>query len=412
MRSFMEKEPLRRRKILMIPAALILAGCAAVYLAAVIRPSLGAEGADILRGWIGDPAVAWLEGAVFQVQDALLQAQYRLGVEPEPPWAVGSAASTPPPVASSPPTAFPIPSVTKAVACTTTPEASQPSATPLRWPPSPLGAFGRLAGEGEWTAYIRNGRGETAAYRTFLQPDAERPYAIAAVVAMDLDISRLQYVLGFEEPYFEGEIPVARTGIIPREDKQPGILLAAFNGGFLTRHGLFGVMVDGEVLTPMVDGLGTLAIYPDGRVRIGVWGSDMTSLEGISTVRQNGAIVVENGAINPQAFEDSLELWGASLSGDMTTWRSAVGVSDDGRTVFYVAGWSLNMPALAGALQRAGAHDAIQLDINHFWVLFTRFIFGPDGPEAQPLLEEMEENVDRYLYASGRDYFYLAAKTP
>jgi hypothetical protein len=70
------------------------------------------------------------------------------------------------------------------------------------------------------------------------------------------------------------------------------------------------------------------------------------------------------------------------------------------------------MPALAGALQRAGVHDAIQLDINHFWVLFTRFIFGPDGPGAQPLLEEMEENVDRYLYASGRDYFYLAARTP
>lgn len=353
--------------------------------------------------------MAWLEGRVFQVQDALLQMEYRLGAKPDAPWAVGSMTATPQKKNPVPNTPFVIstPAVKAEI-----PSAPSQSAIPIRWPPLPVPALGSLEGEGEWASYFSNGRGETAAYRTFLQPDPDRPYAIAAVVAADLEKIRLHYVLGFEEPFFTEAVDVQRTGIIPKADKQPGILLAAFNGGFLTRHGLFGVVIDGKILVPMIDGLGTLAIYPDGRVQIGVWGGDLTSLEGISTIRQNGPIVIHGGKINPRAFEDSLELWGASLGGDMATWRSAVGVSADGRTLYYAAGGSLNMPALAHALQAAGAYSAIQLDINHFWVLFTRFVFEPDGPKAFPLLDEMRENVDRYLYACSRDYFYLASKTP
>ncbi|MGB7538999.1 MAG: phosphodiester glycosidase family protein [Anaerolineales bacterium] len=409
MKTDTEYKPRRRRTILVRLIGWILAVCAIGYALAVVWPSIGAKGADVLRGMIGDPAVAWLEGAVFQVQDALMQMEYRLGAKPDAPWAVGSIASTPQiesPVPNTP-RVFSTPTVNVG-----NPSTPSPTATPVRWPPLPVPALGMLQGEGEWTPYFSNAQGETVAYRTFLQPDPDRPYAIAAIVAADLDKIRLRYVLGFEEPFFKDEVDVERTGIIPKADRQPGVLLAAFNGGFLTRHGIFGVVVDGKILVPMIDGLGTLAIYPDGRVRIGVWGSDITSLEGISTIRQNGPIVIRDGKINPRAFEDSLELWGASLSGDMTTWRSAVGVSADGRTLYYMAGWSLNMPALAHALKTAGAYSAIQLDINHFWVLFTRFVFEPDGPKAFPLLDEMKENVDRYLYACSRDYFYLASKTP
>jgi hypothetical protein len=388
--------------------------CAAVYLSATVWPSIGAQGADVLRGVVGDSAVAWLEGVVFQAQDTLLKVEFSMGAEPEAPWVVGSAAATPPSTITFgiPPFVQHTPTVKIIPEKTTSAGSPSPTATPIRWPPLPVPAMGVLEGEGEWTPYIINNQRETVAYRTFLQPDPDRPYAIAAIVAADLDKSRLHYVLGFEEPFFADEVDVERTGIIPKADKQPGILLAAFNGGFLTRHGLFGVMVDGKILVAMVEGLGTLAIHPDGRVRIGVWGGDITSLEGISTIRQNGPILIHDGKINPRAFEDSLESWGASLSGDMTTWRSAVGVSGDGRTLYYAAGWSLNMPALARALKTAGAYSAIQLDINHFWVLFTRFVFEPDGPNAIPLLDEMKENVDRYLYASSRDYFYLASKIP
>jgi hypothetical protein len=396
---------------------IICIACAAVYLPAIVWPSIGAQGADIMRGLIGDPAVAWLESAVFQAQDTLLQLEYRLGVKPVAPWTALSPDATPRarldlPALYPGATETHSPAVENTALKTATGIAPSPTATPLRWPPLPVPAFGMLAGEGEWTPYFSNTQGEMVAYRTFLQPDPDRPYAIAAIVATDLDKSRLRYVLGFEEPFFNDKVVVERTGIIPKADKQPGILLAAFNGGFLTRHGIFGVMVDGNILEPMIDGLGTLVIYPDGRVKIGVWGSDITSLEGISTIRQNGPIVIHDGKINPWVFEDSLELWGASLSRDMTTWRSAVGVSADGRTLYYAAGWSLNMPALAHALKTAGAYAAIQLDINHFWVLFTRFVFAPDGPKVFPLLDEMKENVDRYLYAYSRDYFYLASKTP
>jgi hypothetical protein len=399
--GFLMKKRIRRRKIIVLCLlGLVLTVCGGGFASVEIWPSLGAQGADFLRGIIGDPAVAWLEGEFFQVHDALMQLAYGLGARPAAPWTNGAASTAPESNSGSP-------AITSA---SPTPEATAweaggsptPTATPVRWPPPEIPALGTLAGEGIWSLYLTNALGQAVAYRTFLQPDADRPYAIAAIVAVDLDKIRLQYVLGFEEPYFKEPVDVKRSGAIPKQDKQPGILLAVFNGGFLTRHGIFGVMVDG---------LGTLAIYPDHRVRIGVWGKDITSLEGASAVRQNGPIVVQDGVINPQAFENSWDLWGASLSGDMATWRSAVGISADGRTLFYVAGWSLNMPALARALQTAGVDSAIQLDINRYWVLFAAIRFDQDVPKAVPLLDEMNENVDRYLYASSRDFFYLAART-
>lgn len=362
----------------------------------------------MLRGLFGDSAVAWLESTVFQIQDGFMQMGYQMGARPAAPWAstVTVEFSNPIPTVTPVPTQ-PIPLPETTMAKTGVPLSPSPTPIPPRWPPPAIPAIGMLSGEGQWLPFIIDGQKRTVAYRTFLQPDPGRPYTISAVVAIDLDETRLHYMLGFTEPL--SKVQVERTGIIPKQDRKSGILLATFNGGFLTRHGLFGVMVDGRTLMPMRYGLGTLAIYPDGRVTIGVWGSDITSCEGISVVRQNGPMVVDDGEINPKTKENSSEYWGQTVHGDVATWRSAVGISADGKTLYYVAGWSLTMPALAQALKTAGANGAIQLDINYYWVLFATIQFDRDVPRALPLLTEMKDNVDRYLYASARDYFYLTA---
>ena len=105
------------------------------------------------------------------------------------------------------------------------------------------------------------------AYRTVLQPDKSRGYAHAVIVAVDLRHTALHFVLGYEEPVSKNTFD--RPGVIPAADYQPGVLLAAFNGGFQAKHGQFGAMADGQVALPARDGLGTLAIYQEREHRPG-----------------------------------------------------------------------------------------------------------------------------------------------
>ncbi|MCB8944654.1 MAG: hypothetical protein H6658_12970 [Ardenticatenaceae bacterium] len=46
--------------------------------------------------------------------------------------------------------------------------------------------------------------GHPVAYRTFLQPDPDRPFTVVAVVAFDVTAVDLNFVLGSEEPALPG----------------------------------------------------------------------------------------------------------------------------------------------------------------------------------------------------------------
>ncbi len=397
-------------------AGLVLAGCAAMYLATSVWPSLGAQGADALRSVLGDQAVASLEGTVFQAQDILRQWEYHLGIEPDAPWSPALQADSVRSFALTPtatpfaPQSFPLSTEKSTSKNPETPQASPTSAatpTPVPWTPADLAPFGSIAGEGEWTPYLADSQGRVLGYRTFLQPDPDRQYALVALVALDLSRVRLEYVPGTAEP--ASDVKIARTGKIPDADRREGILLAVFNGGWQTRHGAFGVMIDGQILVPMRSRMGTLAIYPDGRIRIGRWGDDFTSCEGFSVLRQNGPMIVDHGQINPLTDEDSNATWGATVSGGAATWRSAIGIDLENRVLYYAVGWSMSVGPLARALRAARVHFAFQLDIHYYWVLFGTVAFTKGEPAVTPLLEQMKDDVNRYLGASRRDYFYLAS---
>jgi hypothetical protein len=164
-----------------------------------------------------------------------------------------------------------------------------------------LPAWGTLAAAGQWTAYLRDSADQVIAERAFLQPDPDRPYAVAAIVAFDLHATRLHVVLGTDEP--RSPVVIRRTGSIPAADRKPGVLMAAFNGGFRARHGHFGVMVDGTSVLPPIDGFGTVAIYRDGQVRLGAWGTDITATPDLLAWRQNGPLVIQRGQISPHTAD-------------------------------------------------------------------------------------------------------------
>ena len=248
------------------------------------------------------------------------------------------------------------------------------------------------------------------AYRTFLQPDPQRPYAIVAVVAFNLQATRLHFVVGYEEP--ASKVFISRPARIPASDMQPGKILAAFNGGFKAEHGHFGVMLDGVTLIPPRDGLGTVAIYDDGKVALGAWGKDISSLPNMVAYRQNGPLIIQDGQINPHTAVNDPQVWGYTTYGDTATGRSALGISPDGNVLYYAVGFDLTLPALAAALQAAGTYQAIQLDINNFYTHFEAFTLDENNTlTVVPLLDQMKGPGDhRYMTINKRDFFYVTTR--
>ena len=391
---------------------LVLLMGVAAYAATNIWPNLGAGAVDLARGLLGDKAVSEIEDFVLSTEDKLKQMQFSLmETTPMAPWLVtplplSNVPNTPVPDTPfpnrTPSPAQPIPTI-----ATNTPT---PAPTPAGWRPANVPALGDLPGEGQWTAYLRDADGNVVAYRTFLQPDPQRPYVSVAVVAFDLKATRLHFMLGYEEP--QSSVYISRPARIPAGDMQPGKILAAFNGGFKAQHGHFGVMLNGVTLIPPRDGFGTVAIYGNGKVSLGAWGKDITSTPDLTAWRQNGPLIIQYGQINPLTSVADSKVWGYTTNGGVATGRSALGISADGFTLYYAVGFDLIMPALARAVQDVGAYQAIQLDINNFYTHFEAFSPGDNNQlTVTPLLDQMKGPGDRrYLTINKRDFFYVTTK--
>ncbi len=423
-----------RRSFKLILALILLAilfSCAGTVAIVEIWPSFGAQVANHTRNLVGPQAVAQVEAIVFRVQDTVKQWYYQYGVEQaEAPWGIDAIPSeltscvqvlinktsltpepaklTPiPPAATETPASLEQSDETQAQLLTMT-ASTTPTPTPYVWQLSTLIPFGSMEGAGVWLPYLHDQDGNVVAARTFLQPDPERPYAIVAVVAFDLTRTRLNFVLGFNEPSLP-DGPKG-NGLIPEQDREAGVLLAAFNGGFRAANGHFGAMADGVVALPPKSEMATVGIYHSGEVRIGSWGENISDTPDIQAWRQNCRLIIQDGKISPRVYNDSVTDWGASITNQIVTRRSSLGIDRKDETLYYFAGPSLSMPALADAMLAAGVQHGMLLDINHFWVHFTAIHSEDGGLVAEPLLpNDMHDHIDRYLGPSPADFFYITA---
>ena len=381
--------------------------------ALVIWPGIAAQNIDHLRDIIGDRAVAQLEDFALAVQDDARLTAFEAGwVKPSAPWSAARPSPTPLPGATpvpslpAPPANDPPASSSAPAALSAPPAPSQPA-----WQLDPLSPMGSLSGEGLWSPYIQpKAGGEVLAYRTFFQPDPHRPYSVVAVVAFDLAATRLHFVLGTIEPW-SGAVQQGRSGKIPASDMQPGVLLATFNGGFKARHGGFGAMAGGITALPPTPGLATVGMYSDGSVRMGIWGNDIDDSADLVAWRQNSKPLVRNGVVNP-ATSDLSERWGLTVDYKAITWRSALGLSADRRTLYYAAGPEVDVKTIAEVMAHVRADQAMELDVNDFWVNFAAIRAAGGQLVAEPLLPGMNREVDRYLKGYTRDYFYVTVANP
>lgn len=357
--------------------------------------------------WIGPAPIAWLEEKTFALRDTLKQAKFKV--------TSGGEALEREPDQVAPPAAIL--------------DASQAAADLGHWPPSPIHSMWKTPepGEGEWTAptqaWVKRlptpASGEAPPsmfYRAFVRPDEERPYAKVLLVAMDMRQLDLEMEAGNEDPKPLTGPPGA--GRIPRDPAVYTKIAAAFNGGFKTEHGAYGMMLRKRVLLPPVPGIATVIITKDARYGLGTWGSNK-DIGGIQDVepgeivsfRQNLDPLVDNDKVNPSGRAQ----WGFTLPGTtMQTERSGLCVTNAGH-LLYAWGDDVSATTLGKAMKMASCVYGMHLDMNphHTGFLFTNITELKGRNYKSELLDkQMEIDTARYIEYAPKDFFYMTLHDP
>ena len=268
---------------------------------------------------------------------------------------------------------------------------------------SPAGA--PLAGEGQWRV-LASVNGVPAIYGTYLRPDSVHTSYVAGIASMDQRLLTFQLRPGTEDPgpgnwgYSPWLPPNSRSG-----------LLATFNGGFKLDAAGGGFYLNGHTKGVLTNGAASLVYYRNGHVAIGTWGQGVSMNANVLGVRQNLKLIVDHGAV-PTAVDQNVQgQWGATLGGGYYVWRSGIGITRDGRVV-WVYGPALSVRTLADLLQRAGAVEGMQMDINPAWMSYMYYKPAPSTANPTPvnLLPNQPESANRYYSINSRDFTAVFAR--
>lgn len=263
-------------------------------------------------------------------------------------------------------------------------------------------------GEGTWTPVGGLAAQASAIQQTYVRPDPRAPSVAANLVRFDQQAVKTVLVPGTVEP---GGPPWAWKSEIPRSQRP--LAIAAFNAGFKFRHTPGGFYSEGRsAVRPLQAGLASLVIRKDGTADVARWGRDATMTPDVVSVRQNLALIVDQGRPAPGLASDRGLKWGTSRSQFQYTWRSAVGVDASGRLI-YAAGSKMTLAQLATALVDAGAVRAMQLDIHDGVVTFNWYRSAPAtalGVTGTKLMPSMQRSATRYLAPDQRDFVTVLAR--
>jgi len=262
-----------------------------------------------------------------------------------------------------------------------------------------------IAGEGQWRV-VESVKGEPAILTTFLR-DATYTSQVNGIASIDQRLVRFSLRPGSEDPGTSQGWGV--PAYIPAGQRTG--LLATFNGGFKLDSAGGGFYLNGIYNGTLESGAASVVYYKDGTVKIGQWGRDFTMSSSIAGVRQNLKLLVDHGKVSASASSDVMTNWGATLGGGYYVWRSGIGITRDGRVV-YVYGSALNAQDLGLLLQRAGAVEGMQLDINPAWMKFDYYQAkgNPADPVPVPLLPTQQPSPYSYYTLSTRDFTAVYAR--
>jgi len=261
-----------------------------------------------------------------------------------------------------------------------------------------------IAGEGQWRV-VEKVNGEPAILTTFLR-DATYTSEVNGIASIDQRLVTFSLRPGTEDP---GPANWGVPDYIPTGQRTG--LLATFNGGFKLDSAGGGFYLNGIYHGSLEDGAASIVYYKNGTVKIGEWGRDFSMNSSIEGVRQNLKLLVDHGQVSADANSDVMSNWGATLGGGYYVWRSGIGITKDGR-IIYVYGPALDAQDLGQLLQRAGAVEGMQMDINPAWMKFDYYQAkgNPADPTPVPLLPTQQPSPYSYYTPSTRDFTAVYAR--
>lgn len=263
---------------------------------------------------------------------------------------------------------------------------------------SPAGS--PLRNEGVWAPVGPTVGGVPTMEATYVRPDAVHTSLVAGVVWLDPTLLHPVLIPGLQQPQ-PGAIGASMGGQVPGAWRPR--LAAAFNAGFRMKDARGGWYSNGNTVVPLADGAASFVIGRDGRVDIGAWGRDVSMSPNVVSVRQNLALIVDNGKAAPELSANPGNRWGVRLDPNAGTWRSGVGVDANGG-VIYVVGEGIDLPTLADLLVRAGAVRGMEFDIHPKFVTFNLYSPTNGAINGAKLLPHIERPADRYLSPDERDF--------
>jgi hypothetical protein len=358
--------------------------------------------ANSLRAVFGDDNVAKLEDIVYGIEDRF----NRLLRKGEPPKAYWRVPGVAPATAGSAeisvePSDAPLPS-----------ESFRPAN------PGPALKEWSAPGDGEWLGISdpRHADEPPRMFKTLLHPDKGRSWAEVFVVAIDLGRVRVYPVVGTQEPQPDSDEArrYVREGKIPTA--QQATLIAAFNGGFMTEHGGYGMKLDGVTIAKPKLRACAVAFYKDESLRIGSWPALSGGESDMVWFRQTPECLWEDDKLHAGLEAGAgLKKWGSTVDGETVIRRSAIGLNP-ARDVLYVAITNhTTARVLADGLHHAGATDVAQLDVNWSYPKFVTFepIGHSQVLRPVPLAPGFEYSEEEYLRKKEkRDFFYIVRKEP
>ena len=401
----------RPRRSLLARLALWFLGCSVLCVALVWYAVhhfdwAGPLVANSLRAVLGDDNVAQLEDLVYGAEDRVNRV-LKKNEAPKAYWNVpgATAAASASAAASS----------SAAVA-----EPAPPPAGPSfkLENPGPALRDWSAPGDGEWVAVhdVRHPEEAPRMYKTLLHPDKGRSWAEVFVVAIDVKQVELFPVAGTQEPQPDSDDAkkYAREGKIPVASQAQ--LLAAFNGGFMTEHGGYGMKVDGVTIAKPKQRACTIALYKDGSLRIASWPELASAESDMVWFRQTPECMWEGDKLHAGLPAGAgLKKWGSTVDGETVIRRSGIGLNADRSVLFVAITNHTSARVLADGLHHAGATDVAQLDVNWSYPKFVTF--EPIGHTTVlhpvPLAPGFEYSDDEYLRKKEkRDFFYILRKAP
>jgi hypothetical protein len=294
-------------------------------------------------------------------------------------------------------------------------EQPAPASTASAFPPADFEApspKSALKGDGHWTAFGDKARSERAAedppliVRTLVHPHPSSRFVTVTIAAVDLSRVALRLVPGTEDLAW-AKLPVTpQSGLVPADDQDS--LLFIMNGGFQPRHGKWGLVANGVVVSEPHEPGCTMGLHEDGTLRVAPWPRLEPERSKLTSIRQTPPCLVDQGAVHPLLVKGQDKAWGGHAADVNTQRRSAAGVDKTGRILFYALGEEAEPRHLAEALRVAGASAAVELDINWYWTRFLLFGTASGALRvSSPLVAKMEGQAHGYVVrASTRDFFY------